>query len=336
MDPSTGAGRVWRSVLPGLRKRTRLKAVGRPDRGLGRLARRRPDVWLGPGHEGPIWRDEPVVVVVHGSAWMLDPTVLELVPRGYAEALVANTEATLRSASFAIAPSEYTRRGLTDGYGLPKERVFAVPHGVDAEAFRPSREGGRALVAAALGEERPYILFASIPSIRQKNLPALREAIARLARRGLPHALVIAGGTAGGESAEVLDAIGADLPGLPGRVAWVGHLGDRELAGLMAEADAFCLPSLFESFGLTALEAMACGAPVVASNRGALPEVVGEAAVLSDPTPDALEAALLRVLTDGQLARRLREAGRARAERMTWERTADGWLAVLQRAAQRD
>jgi glycosyltransferase involved in cell wall biosynthesis len=333
MDSRTGAGRVWHSVLSWLRQWTRLKPL-EPRRGWGRLNRRRPDVWLGPGHEGPIWRDEPVVVVVHGSAWMLDPTVLELVPRGYAEVLVANTEATLESASFAIVPSEYTRRGLTDGHGLPEERVFVVPHGVDPEAFSPSREGGRAMVAAALGQDRPYVLFASIPSIRQKNLPALREAVTRLAGRGLPHALVIAGGTAGGEPPELLDAIGADLPGFPGRVAWVGHVGDRELAGLMAEADAFCLPSLFESFGLTALEAMACGAPVVASNRGALPEVVGDAAVLSDPTPDAVEDALLRVLTDVPLARRLREAGRARAERMTWERTAKGWLAALQRAAE--
>jgi glycosyltransferase involved in cell wall biosynthesis len=333
MDPGTGAGRVWGSVLPWLRARTRLRPVELPARGIAWLARRRPDVWLGSGHGGPIRRDEPVVVVVHGSAWMLDPTVLGPVPSEFAEPFVANTEATVRSASFVIVPSEYTRRGLTDGYGIPKERVVVVPHGVDAAAFSPSREGGRALAAAKLGEDRPYVLFASIPSIAQKNLPALKEAVARLAERDLPHALAIVGGTSGGEPAELLDEIAADLPGLPGRVAWLGHLGDRELAALMAEADAFCLPSSFESFGLTALEAMACGAPVVVSNRGALPEVVGDAALLSDPTPEGLEAALLRVLTEEGLAGRLRAAGRARAERMTWERTADGWLTALRRAA---
>jgi len=289
-------------------------------------------VWLAPGHEGPIWRDEPVVAVVHGSAWMLDPASLDLVPSEFAEAIVESTEATLRSASFVIVPSEYTRRGLTEGHGIPEERVFVVPHGVDAEVFKPTRKGGRAQVAAKLGQERPYVLFASIPSIPQKNLPALKQAVVRLAERGLPHALAIAGGTAGGESQALLDEIAAELPGFPGRVAWLGHVGDRELAGLMAEADAFCLPSLFESFGLTALEAMACGAPVVASNRGALPEVVGNAAILSDPEPEALEAALWRVLTDPALAGGLREAGRARAEGMTWERTAAGWLTALRRA----
>jgi glycosyltransferase involved in cell wall biosynthesis len=281
-------------------------------------------------------RDEPVVVVVHGSAWLLDPSILELIPRGYAQPFVESTEAAVRSASVVIVPSEYTRRGLTEGYGLSEECVRVVPHGVDATVFSPSRGGGADQVAAALGNDRPYILFASIPSIGQKNLQALKEALTALAARGFPHALAIAGGTAGGESPALLESIAADLPGHPGRVAWLGHVSDRDLAGLMAEADAFCLPSFFESFGLTALEAMACGAPVVASNGGALPEVVGDAAVLADPTPDALAAALASVLSDDALAGRLRTAGRARAEELSWERTARGWLAALRQAAAGD
>jgi glycosyltransferase involved in cell wall biosynthesis len=215
---------------------------------------------------------------------------------------------------------------------MPRERVTVVPHGVDLDRFHPSRRGGRRLVSAALGEDRPYVLFASIPSIGQKNLPVLKEAIGGLAERGFPHALVIAGGVAGGESEELLREIAADPPGSSGRVAWLGHLDDDALAGVMSEADAFCLPSLFEAFGLTALEAMACGAPVVASDRGALPEVVGEAGLVVEPTAPELEKALARVLSDGELARALREAGRARAEEFTWDRTAAGWLGSLQEA----
>jgi glycosyltransferase involved in cell wall biosynthesis len=265
---------------------------------------------------------------------MLDAAVLDLMPKTFSEPFVASTEATLGRATAAIVPSEYTRRGLTEGLGMPEERVAVVPHGVDARVFHPSARGGRRLVSAALGEERPYVLFASIPSIRQKNLTALKEAIRGLAEQGLPHALAIAGGTAGGEPDELLDEIAADPPGFPGRVAWLGHMADADLAGLMAEADAFCLPSLYEAFGLTALEAMACGAPVVASARGALPEVVDDAGLLCDPNPDEIEAALRRVLTDAALARRLGEAARERAERFTWERTAEGWLAALRRAAE--
>jgi glycosyltransferase involved in cell wall biosynthesis len=326
IDARTGAGRVWSSVLPVLRRHARVRAAGR-------VRLRRPDVWLLPAQGRPVARREPVAAVIHGSAWLLDPAVLDLMPSTFAEPFVANAEATLERASVAIVPSEYTRRGLIEGFGMPDERVCVVPHGVDTDLFHPARRGGRTLVAKSLGGDRPYVLFASIPSIRQKNLTALRVAMARLAERGLPHALVIAGGRAGGETPAELAEIMAELPGFPDRVLWLGHVADAELAGLMAEADAFCLPSLYEAFGLTALEALACGAPAVVSNTGALPEVVGDAALLADPTPEALAAALERVLTDRELAERLRAAGPERAAAMSWDRTAAGWLEALEGAA---
>jgi glycosyltransferase involved in cell wall biosynthesis len=329
IDTRTGAGRVWSSVRPELSRHARVRAAGR-------VRLRRPDVWLLPAQGRPVNPREPVAAVIHGSAWLLDPAVLDLMPSTFAEPFVADAEATLAHASVAIVPSEYTRRGLTDGFGMPPDRVFVVPHGVDTEVFNPACGGGHARVAEALGEDRPYVLFASIPSIRQKNLGALRAAMADLAERGHPHALVIAGGTAGGELPAELAEITADLPGFPGRVAWLGHVADGELGGLMAQADAFCLPSLYEAFGLTALEAIACGAPVVVSNRGGLPEVVGDAALTAEPTPKGLANALERVLSDGELAARLREAGPERARRMTWERTADGWFVALRAAAGRD
>jgi glycosyltransferase involved in cell wall biosynthesis len=326
VEPGTGAGRVWHSVLPHLRARARVRVAGR-------LRLRRPDVWLLPAHGRPVERREPVVAMIHGSAWMLEPDTLKLMPEEFAKPFVANTEATLERSSLAIVPSEYTRRGLTEGLGMPEERVAVVPLGADGSAFNPSRRGGRRLVREALGADTPYVLFASIPSIRQKNLVALKEAMARLAVDGLPHALVIAGGTAGGESPEELREIPAGPPELAGRIAWLGHLGDEELAGLMADADAFCLPSLFDAFPLTSLEALACGAPCVFSNRGALPEVAGDAAVVVEPEPDALAEGLERVLTDAALAARLREAGPERAATMTWDRTADGWVRALEQAA---
>jgi glycosyltransferase involved in cell wall biosynthesis len=334
LDPRTGAGRVWHTTLDeiGRSDRVERRATGRRDRLRG-VVGGRPDVWLIPGHEGAVDVSAPAVAVVHGSAWRLDGGLLETVPLAYAEPLIKSTEETIACASMVIVPSEYTRRGLTEGYGMEPDSVVVVPHGVDAGVFRPDRGGGRARVAAALGERRPYVLFVSIPTVGQKNLVALREAVAGLAARGLPHALVIAGGPAGGETPEALAAVDAELDGAPGRVVWLGHLGDEALAGLMAECDAFCLPSLFESFGLTALEAMACGAPVVVSDRGALPEVVGDAAIVSEPTAPALEEALARVLTDPELAARLRRVGRARAETMTWAATAAGWRQVLARAA---
>lgn len=325
LKPSTGAGRVWWSVLPHLREHADVRVVRR------RLVRR-PDVWLLPAHGEPVSRREPVVAMLHGVAWLTDPGVLDYIPREFAEPFAAKTEETIARAAFAIVPSEFTGRAVTESGSMPAERVAVVPLGVDHDTFNPRARGGRALVAEALGDDRPYVLFASIPSIRQKNLAALKGAMGQVAAAGLPHALAIAGGTAGGESPEELREIAAGPPELAGRVVWLGHRSDGELAGLMAEAGAFCLPSLFDAFPLTSLEALACGAPSVFSNRGALPEVAGDAAIFTEPEPDALAAGLRRVLGDEALRGRLSEAARARAATFSWERTARGWLAALERA----
>jgi len=336
-DKGTGAGRVWTTVLDILRRRgVRIRPIDTHRRARLRRLRPTPDVWLTPGDSGLLSVAEPVVTVLHGAAWPIEKSFFDYVPRAFADSVITATEATLSTASLVIVPSNYTRRGLLEGYAMDSDSVCVVPHGVDAQTFSPAARGGRELVAGVLGTYLPYVLFASIPSIQQKNLAALRVALGGLAARGLPHALAIAGGVAGGESPEELAAIVEDLPGTSGRVAWLGHVDDEQLSGLMAECAAFCLPSFFESFGLTALEAMASGAPVVLSDRGALPEVGGDAALSVEPTAVALEAALGRVLTDQDLASTLRARGRARAEAMTWERTADGWHAALQRAAGRD
>lgn len=336
-DPATGAGRVWRAVLahlPGAGVEVQVRDPNRRRRWLPR-AGGQTDVWLTPGDWGRLPVAEPVVAVVHGAAWPIEPEFLDHVPRAYAEPMIRAIEGTLAGAGAVIVPSEYTRRGLRVGYGLEEEVVHVVPHGVDTTRFAPGGEiRGKAVVSAELGEERPYVLFASIPTIGQKNLGTLKAAMRRLGDRGLPHALVVAGGVAGGETADELAAITASSGGA-GRVVWVGHVDDEKLSAMMAGCAAFCLPSLFESFGLTALEALACAAPVLVSNRGALPEVVGEAALIAEPSERALEQGLLRILTDRELAARLRTAGPRRARSLTWHRTAQGYARVLAQAANR-
>jgi glycosyltransferase involved in cell wall biosynthesis len=131
---------------------------------------------------------------------------------------------------------------------------------------------------------------------------------------------------------DLLDEAGSELPGAPGRVALLQDVGNVELASVMAGATALCLPSLWEGFGLTPLESMACGVPVVVSNRGSLPEVVGDAGVVSEPEAEALEEALHDLLTDETRRAQLARAGLARCLAFTWNATARGWLEALHQA----
>ena len=181
--------------------------------------------------------------------------------------------------------------------------------GVDAR-FTPGdgRRGRRA--ATALGLARPYVLTIATDDPR-KNLDALVPCAAALAQRGIE--LVWAG------DSRPQFARTRPLTGLRA----LGYVPDELLVGLYRGAEAFVLPSRYEGFGLTCLEAMACGTPVIAADRAALPEVCGDAALLVDPDdPAAITRAVLAVCEDRPLAAQLRAAGIERARHYSWERAA--------------
>jgi alpha-1,3-rhamnosyl/mannosyltransferase len=126
---------------------------------------------------------------------------------------------------------------------------------------------------------------------------------------------------------------GARPPARAG-VKLLGHVSDAELAALYANAALLAFPSLYEGFGLPVVDALARGLPALISDRGALPEVAGTAAVAVDPeSVDAIEAGLRRLLTDADLRRRLSAAGRRRAARYSWAAAADAVLGILRKIA---
>jgi glycosyltransferase involved in cell wall biosynthesis len=227
-----------------------------------------------------------------------------------------------------IAVSEFTRADVIDQYRLDPAKVVAIPNGVNS-MFRPM-EDAEARVRERFGIDRPFVLCVGALQAR-KNVPLAIEAYARLMGRGTDCELVVAGGDRGGRI-DVLDAILRTR--LTGRVHLVGHVEDEELPALYSAARVLVFPSLYEGFGLPALEAMASGTPVVASNTTGLAEAVGDAGLTVDPTSaEELADALGRVLNDTALRERLIAAGHERAAHFTWARaagaTADVYRDVL-------
>jgi len=316
LAPVGGHGKVWHRVLAELGRTESLVALP------AARWRRRPHVVLASGHDDlPDTRGAPLVVQVHEAGWFA-PELRDTLDPAFLAHIAPRTEHAVKMATAVITPSRAAAAELAAAYGLPAGRVHPVPHGADP-VFSPGLPGGPKLVGAGA----PYVLYAATLHPR-KNLPAVREAMRRLTAEGFPHVLAVAGHPAPDRADS--DALEAAVAGE--RVVRIAQTSDEQLAALMAGAAAVCLPSLYEGFGLTALEALACGAPLVVSDRGALPEVVGDAAVVVEPTVDGVTAGLRRVLAEPALAARLRVAGPARARGFSWERTAAGWLAVLRSA----
>jgi glycosyltransferase involved in cell wall biosynthesis len=185
-------------------------------------------------------------------------------------------------------------------------------------------------VRARYALTHPYVLFLGVLEPK-KNVEVLLEAVARVRRTRAWGAteLAIVGAAGWGP----VPGRRAHALGLDGAVRFIGAAPDADLPALYGGATAFAFPSLWEGFGLPVLEAMASGTPVVASNRGALPEVTAGAALLVEPAPEPLAEALERLLTEPALRARLRAEGLARAAQFSWARTARETLSVYRAAA---
>jgi glycosyltransferase involved in cell wall biosynthesis len=264
----------------------------------------------------------PLVVTVH------DLTLLRYPELGTKQLrnLVERTRHSVHEAKRVIADSEATRRDVIQLLGAAEEKVRAVPLGCDPEFTPGDVEAARERVMRSFGIDRPYVLHVGTIEPR-KNLERLVSAFNRArSRYDLPHLLVLAGSPGWGVR-PVRQVVASE--GLESIVRFTGAVSREDLLALYRAAALFAYPSLYEGFGLPALEAMACGTPVLASDVSSLPEVVGDAALTVDPADDeALAAAIARALTDGELRRRLRGAGPARARQFTWERCARETLAV--------
>jgi glycosyltransferase involved in cell wall biosynthesis len=309
-------------------------AVGRlayGEIGLGRaLARRvQPDVLHGPHYTLPARSSIPAVVTVHDLTLWDRP---EWHDRSKVIFFRRALKLASRRADVVIVPSQRSADAYRTYFG-ERVRVRVIPHGVDHDRFSPEEpEPGRDQgVLRRLGITWPFVLSVATNEPR-KNLPALVAAFAKAAEHEPELHLVLVGGS--GWKNDQLDATIA-ASGVASRVLRTGYLDSDDVPALLRNAAVVAYPAFVEGFGLPALEALSCGAPLVTSENSAMSEVTGDAALLVVPSDvDGLAEALREVLAGGPEVDRRRRQGFERAAGFTWEHSATRHLEAYRLAVE--
>lgn len=302
--------------------------------------------WTGPGmarklgvdvfhvpHFAPplITGSTPVVATIHDVI----PLRLPLYHASARAKVYSNVVArAARRATLIITISEHARQDIIDVLKLPAERIRVIYQAVSDEMQPVEDQERLAAVRARYGLTGRYIFYLGGLDAR-KNVPQLVRAFSHLYQRlGDPSLQLLISGNPDKQRGSLFPdprPVAADL-GMGGQILF-RFVEDEDKAAVYSGASAFVFPSLYEGFGLDPLEAMACGAPVICSNRTSLPEVVGDAAISLDPDDlPAMIEAMYNVLTSDELSADLRARGLARAKLFSWRKTASETLKVYEEA----
>jgi glycosyltransferase involved in cell wall biosynthesis len=285
--------------------------------------------------------DDAVTFVSPTRAWIEAAFLYDLIPLLRPETLrtagartwYARKMESLRRADLLLAISTHARNEAIEALGMAAERVAVVSAANTAQCFGPATSVPPPI--DGFDPQRAFVLYAGGFEER-KNVPNLLAAYARLpAKLRDDHGLVLAGSL----DADVQRALFRHCDRLGLRrtdIALVGHVSDEALAALYRACRAFVFPSLHEGFGLPVLEAMACGAPVIASRATSIPEVIGCEDALFDPhDPEGIARLLERVLSDDAFRARLAAHGMQRARAFSWDDCALRAREALERAFER-
>ena len=272
----------------------------------------------------PVGAKVPVVATVHDVI----PFVIPEYRQSAAMRInLAVAKHRLGKAAAVITPSHHAALDIEHVLGIPANRIFVTPEAVETTYVPASGPAPARL--QELGISGPYIFNIGGFDVR-KNLPLLIEAFADLITdRPEPLSLVIGGAPHSGNATVFpdIDGIIRDR-NIASRVVLTGRITEADKLLLMQHAAIYITPSIYEGFGLTALEAMACGVPVIAANRSSLPEVIGDAGLLVEPTRQELIAAMRTLLDSPEMRADLGARGLARAGTFSWDRCAEQTVAV--------
>lgn len=296
--------------------------------GLPRHIRRHNlDLFHGTNYEVPLWRQCATVLTIHDLSLLLHPET-------HLKRAVARAQRRLpimvRSADAIITPTETIRSEVCERFNLSHDQVVAIPEAARV-SFEPIEPAGTAEIRSRLGVQENFLLAAGTIEPR-KNLGLLVKAFEAVAGSQPDDnlQLVIAGGR-GWLSGPLFEAL--EKSPVRKRILLTDYLHDDDLRQLYASCRAFVYPSIYEGFGLPPLEAMAAGAPVIASRIPTLLETLDDAAHFFDPqSAGELAEAIIQVTTNHDLRQRLITAGLHQAAKFSWERTARLTLEVYEAA----
>ena len=318
-DPQLLFARRRYSLFPGIISRAASPLIESPYW----LFRDRPTSYWGPAHRLPAIKPHRTrcVVTIHDVCWKRYPETMH--PLSYL-ADAAFMPSAIKRADVVVAVSHATAEDIAHFWPSAISRIRVIPLGVDHDWFDISNTDNQSDPFSEFGR-----YFLSVGTIEpRKNIVRVLKAYASLAVRdpSCPSLVIVGKMGWGSDSPLVL----ARSLGVAHRVVWLRSASDDQLKHLYRQAVALVFPSLYEGFGLPALEAMAAGTPVITSNRASLPEVVGNAALLVDPLRvDDIREAMRALASDDALRAGLIERGIERAGQFSWENTSSRMLDVF-------
>lgn len=276
---------------------------------------------------GPLSSPCPFVTLIHDTVWRTMP---ETFP--WRDRLILNTfiPPTITRAAAVVTGTQFAAGEIRRHYPAAAGKLHVVPYAID-EAYRPVQDPAELQrVRAAHGLPDRYVLSVGVLQPR-KNVQGLLEAYAELPEDLRQQVRLVITGKKGWMTKNLIT-----LPaGVADQVHFTGYVPDEDLPALYTLASCFAYPSFYEGFGLPPLEAMACGAPVIISDRASLPEVCGDAALIVNPDrPDELCAAMERLLTDEALRTEMIARGKTQAAKYDWVSSARRLVGVLRTASE--